>query len=97
MLQIYKGRESLYWMVPVALGLVLEIAFFVPLVGPDTLNRHRFLLAFVVPFCFVAPLGGWWAIYQCIRNEKHPARYIAVVVLVPLGFSWYYFERYRQR
>jgi hypothetical protein len=95
--KMYKGPESLYWLIPIALGLVFEVAFCIPFVSPDTLNHHRLLLAFIVPFFFIAPLGGWWAIYQCVRYEKQSGRYIAVVVLVPLGFVWYYFERYRQR
>jgi hypothetical protein len=88
--------ESLYWLLPIMLGSVIELAFLVPFVTPDLLNHHRALLFLVVPFCVIAPLGGWWAIYQCIRHEEQPARYIAVVVLVPLGFLWYYFERYRK-
>jgi hypothetical protein len=93
----FKWPESLWWLVPVSIGALIEIAFLVPFINADGLNRHREILVILVPFCFIAPVGGWWAIYQCIRNEQHPARYIAVVVLVPLGFIWYYFERYRYR
>jgi len=97
MFQRYMHRSSLYWLIPVAFGLIVEIAFFVPFVSADFLNHHRSLLILVVPFCLAAPLGGWWAVYQCIRHEEHPLRYIVIVILVPLGFSWYYFERYRLR
>jgi len=97
MLQGHIHSRSLYWLIPVAFGLMMEIVFFVPFVSAEFLNHHRSLLILIVPFCLVAPLGGWWAVYQCIRHEDHPLRYIVIVVLVPLGFSWYYFERYRLR
>jgi hypothetical protein len=51
----------------------------------------------VVPACILAPIGGWWAIYQCIRYERRPLKYIALVVFIPFGFVWYYFERYEMR
>jgi hypothetical protein len=93
-----KWTESLYWLVPVVLGAVFEIVFFVvPFVSPETMNRHREILLLLVPFCIVAPIGGWWAVYQCVRHERHPAKYLAIVTLVPLGFIWYFFERYRSR
>jgi hypothetical protein len=79
------------------LGAVFEVMFFVPLVTPETMNRHKEMLLLLIPFCVVAPAGGWWAIYQCIRREQHPVKYLAIVIFVPLGFVWYYFERYRLR
>ena len=63
---------------------------------PETMNRHKEMLLLLIPFCVVAPAGGWWAIYQCIRREQHPVKYLAIVILVPLGFVWYYFGRYRR-
>src|SRR5579872_663135 len=97
MLNTLKWPESLCWLAPVLLGAVTEFVFFLGFVNHDVINRHREILIVLVPFCVVAPVGGWWAIYQCIRHEKHPARYVATIVLVPLGFIWYYFERYRRR
>ena len=64
----------------------------------EALRAHHFLLAkLIAPACIVAPIGGWWAVYQCIRYERRPWRYIALVLFIPLGFVWYYFERYKKR
>jgi hypothetical protein len=97
MSEIYKGPESLRWLLPIIVGFVFELAFLGLFISPETLNQHRFLLVFVVPFCVIAPIGGWWAVYQCIRHERHPLRYVLLVIIIPLGFTWYYFERYRSR
>jgi hypothetical protein len=48
-------------------------------------------------YAFIAPVGGFWAIYQSIRYEEHPWKCMAIVVLVPFGFVWYYFEKHRKR
>ena len=93
----FKWPESLWWLVPVMLGAVFEVIFFVPFVTPETMNHHKEIFLLLIPFCVVAPVGGWWAIYQCIRREQHPVKYLAIVIFVPLGFIWYYFERYRLR
>jgi hypothetical protein len=95
MLSSFKWPEALYWLIPVAFGAVVEVMFSVPFVDAGMINRHREILFVLIPFCIIAPLGGWWAVHQCIRRETHPAKYLAIVILVPLGFTWYYFERHR--
>ena len=94
---VYKGAESLRWLVPVLIGAIVEFVFFAGIVTASTLNHHSSLLLVVIPFCLVAPVGGWWAIYQSIRYEREMGRYLTIVTLVPLGFFWYYFERYLPR
>ena len=65
---------------------------------PFILRTQHFTVALLVtPACILAPIGGWWAVYQCIRYERKPLRYIALVVFIPFGFVWYYFERYKTR
>ena len=97
-MRYFKWPESLCWLIPVLLGVVFEVIFFVPFVTADTINHHKEILVLLIPLCLVAPIGGWWAIYQVIRYEEHPWRYILVLLLLgPLGFSWYYFERHRER
>lgn len=95
MLTALKLPKSLYWLVPVVLGGILEITFFVvPFVPREMTNQHKEILWVLVPFCFIAPIGGWWAVYQCVRYEERPAKYILLVMIIPLGFIWYYFERH---
>ena len=60
-------------------------------------TQHLAVALLVTPACISAPIGGWWAVYQCIRYERKPWRYIALIVFMPLGFVWYYFERYKTR
>ncbi len=69
----FKWPESLYWLIPGS-GGVFEVIFFVPFVDADMINRHREILFALIPFCIIAPVGGWWAVYQCIQHETHPAK-----------------------
>jgi hypothetical protein len=94
---IYKGPSSLRWLVPVLIGATVEFVFFAGIVSATTLNHHSSLLMVVIPFCLIAPVGGWWGVYQCIRYEREMGKHITIVTLVPLGFFWYYFERYLPR
>jgi hypothetical protein len=41
-------------------------------------------------------IGWWWMLYQAIRYEIHPVRFILIAFL-PFSFFWYYFERYAKR
>lgn len=45
---------------------------------------------------FVSEVGGLWMIYQAIRYEVRPGRFVALAFL-PLSFIWYYYERYSRR
>ena len=93
-----RQRNALLWEIPVAYGITVFVLLLSPLVDPELLLNHGALLfPFVIPACIVSPFGGFWAVYQCVRYERNLARYLAIVVLVPLGFTWYYFERYRFR
>ncbi len=45
---------------------------------------------------FVGEIGSLWMIYQAIRYEIRPWRFI-LLSFVPLSFGWYYYERYSRR
>jgi hypothetical protein len=87
-------RHKLAWMLPIAYGFSIVAIILSSWRFPDLLSRHSVQL-FVAPACIVAPIGGWWAIYQCVRYERNPGRYLMIVMFIPFGFAWYYFERYR--
>ena len=89
----YKSPEVLAWLIPilVASGILLTICL-----NPAALKDRLFFPVLIV-FGLVAPVGGMWAIYQSIRYEEYPWKCVAIVVFVPFGFTWYYFEKYRKR
>ena len=64
---------------------------------PTVFMKDRVFFPLLIIYGLIAPIGGLWAIYQSIRYEKHPWKCVAIVVLVPFGFLWYYFEKYRMR
>jgi ABC-type Na+ efflux pump permease subunit len=43
----------------------------------------------------IAPIGGFWMMYQAIRYEKSPFPLIGLAAFIPFAFVWYYLERYR--
>ena len=85
-------RDDLFWLVPVVYGSVIVLGSFAGL-----FVHNPKLIWFAVPVAVVAPIGGWWGVYQCIRYEKHPRNYLLVILLIPLGFLWYYQKRYLPR
>jgi hypothetical protein len=89
-----RVREKLAWLIPVliASGLFAAICL-----NPTAFMKDHVFFPLIIIYGLVAPLGGLWAIYQSIRYETHPWKYVAVVVVVPFGFVWYYFERYIKR
>jgi hypothetical protein len=90
------GWHSFFWLLPILYGLAATTVLCTVFIKPEIIT-NKILFRFVTPYCIAAPFGGWWAIYQCLRYEKRPWRYAAIVVFVPAGFVWYYFERYRIR
>jgi hypothetical protein len=91
--KLHRNRAILAWLTPI---LIACGVFLVILVNPFALHDRVFLPVLVI-FGLVAPVGGFWAIYQSIRYEKNPWKCILVVVFIPFGFVWYYFEKYRKR
>jgi hypothetical protein len=91
---MWEGPRSLFGLISMTYGLVATVVLYISFFKPQIL-ANKFLFYFVIPFCIVVPFGGWWAIYQSLRYEKRPWRYVAIVFFIPAGFIWYYFERYR--
>lgn len=93
-----KESNQLFWLIPIIYGITVELLLLSLLVAPGLLLNHTsFVLPFVAPACVVNPFGGFWALYQCLRYERHFGRYLAIIFFVPLSFTWYYFEKYRMR
>lgn len=93
----FQKSTTLLWSIPVFVGTLVEILLLTSFIDVSMLNQHHELFFVIAPFSVIAPIGGWWAVYQCLRYEDKPAKFILVVVILPLGFTWYYFERYRLR
>ena len=90
--RILKDPKTLLWLIPILIGCGV---FLTICINPSAL-KDRLFFPVLIMFGLIAPVGGLWAIYRCIRYEKTPWRYIAIVVFIPFGFLWYYFEKYRQ-
>jgi hypothetical protein len=86
-----RGRTIL-WLVPFLVGCTIILLTLVE----HSLFQHRFFFPVLIVFGLISPIGGLWGIYQCIRYEKSLWPYLAIVVFIPLGFTWYFFERYRK-
>jgi hypothetical protein len=83
----FRGRTIL-WLVPILVGCTVILLTFVD----HSLFHNRFFFPVLIVFGFISPIGGLWGIYQCIRYEKSLWPYLAIVVFIPLGFTWYFFE-----
>lgn len=51
------------------------------------------LISFVMG---ASQLGGYWMMYQAVRYEISPWRFV-FLAFIPFAFVWYYFERYSKR
>jgi hypothetical protein len=92
--RIYWTRGRLVWLVPILIASAVFLAIWL---YPTAFTKDRVFFPFFIIYGLIAPVGGFWAIHESIRHEKHPWRCVAIVVLVPFGFIWYYFEKYRKR
>lgn len=45
----------------------------------------------------VGALGGFWLIYDALRYEDRPWKFILGALLIPIFFVWYYVDRARWR
>jgi uncharacterized membrane protein YqjE len=53
-------------------------------------------IAAIMAFYLVAPLGGFWMLFDSLMHEKPPFPYV-LLSFVGYGFIWYYFNRVRRR
>lgn len=52
--------------------------------------------ALLFMFFICAPIGSFWMIYDCARQEKRlPMHFL--LALLPYAFVWYYFDRVKPR
>jgi len=74
----------------------LMMVFFYPFKHPlyQELGRSA---AVVEPFLFLQPFFGIWMLYQAVRYEAKPLRYVLLGAFVPFSYVWYYVERYKRR
>jgi len=86
-----RNLNILIWLPPILLASVVFAASFSPIAA-----ANKTLSGIAAVLSIVAPIGGFWAVYCCIRYEKNPLKYILIVVFVPMAFVWYYVERYRR-
>lgn len=89
----HSRSETLVWLIPI---LVASAVFLAICLKPTAFMKDRVFFPLLIIYGLIAPVGGFWAIYQSIRYEKHPWKYVAIVVFIPFGFLWYLFERYRK-
>ena len=90
----HKNSGTLAWLIPI---LIASAVFLAICLDPAAFMRDSVFFPLLIAYGLIAPAGGFWAIYQSIRYESHPWRCVAIVMFVPFGFLWYYFERYRKR
>jgi len=45
---------------------------------------------------FVNEIAGLWMLYQAVRYEIRPLRFV-LLSIIPFSFVWYYYERYSRR
>ena len=60
------------------------------------LPKSSVVLTSLILLFVCAPLGAFWMLYDCSRNEKAPFMYF-VLAFVPYAFVWYYLEHVRPR
>jgi hypothetical protein len=80
------------------LWLIAGVDLLLALLGVfgSTPNYARFLDVIWALASFAMNIGLLWAIYQAVRYEIYPLRFILIAFL-PFSFVWYYYERYANR
>lgn len=84
---------SLFWA-----GILAYLLVALPVVA---LPASRFEFPVIVAWVFaclsvVTNIGAFWMLYQSIRYEIVPLRFV-LLSFVPFSFVWYYYERYLRR
>jgi hypothetical protein len=84
------------WVPAVALFVILVFASYVETQLESSFNSTSFLDAIFALVSLVSNIGLLWMVYQAIRYEIRPLRFV-LLAFVPLSFIWYYNERYSRR
>ena len=86
------STRSLKWFVP----LVGVYAFIVVMMFSPHAMSSGAVIGLISLYCAVSPIGGFWMLYQSVRFESSPGKYV-LLAFIPGAFLWYYFERVRRR
>jgi hypothetical protein len=78
---------------PVIYGTTATLVAYIPYFRPEIISKPWWFY-FVLPYAIVAPFGALGAIFDCLRKKQKRWKHIAIIILVPLGFAWYYFGRH---
>jgi hypothetical protein len=90
-------RSYLFAWLPGVIYAGIVILVYALAAGPgEFLTAHSPLDPVFSLVKFVDEIASLWMIYQAIRYEIHPLRFVLLSGL-PLSFIWYYYERYSRR
>ena len=84
--------RALSWFAPTAGFYMLTL---VMMANPNS-AKNLAVLGLALGYYLTSPFGSFWMLYQSIRFESKPLKYILLSFL-PYAFLWYYFERVRKR
>ena len=76
--------------------LVFGYLFFIEAASEVSLLSPSFVDGVFSFVSFVSEIASLWMVYQAIRYEIRPFRFVLLAFL-PLSFVWYYYERYLRR
>ena len=90
--------RNILWICLAVVLVTLGLWFIVAPPFKHPLNQELGKAAiWVESFLVLQPFCALWMAFKAFREEKNPLPYVAIVVLVPLGWLWYYVERARPR
>lgn len=75
-----------------ALGYILAM---MPFAYPELAKGGVFLGLTLLVYT-ISPFGAFWMMYQAIRYERYPGKYV-LLAFVPFLFIWYWQGRFRMR
>jgi len=78
-------------------SFVLTVSAILLLTRGPAPENHPAVLILLIGLFGIAPLGAFWMMYMSIRYEKKPVPMLALALLIPFTFLWYYFERVRPK
>jgi hypothetical protein len=95
MSNIRRRPDALILLISLVYGTALTILMVASYSFPAYFLPRKIFFIFATPGFVYVPVALFWTIYQCVRYERHPWKYIIASLFVPMGFLWYIFERYR--
>jgi hypothetical protein len=77
---------------PIALS-AFEAFIMLAMIGPSFEEKHPVLINLFIGAWGWTCLGGFWMLIIAVLKDKKPAPMVALALLVPNSFLWYYFAR----